>query len=46
MLSGLLLAQRLPGPEPTIVIDPDKPNEVIATVDGKVFTQMDLQLLW
>jgi len=45
MLSGLLFAQRLPGPEPTIVIDPDKPNEVIATVDGKVFTQMDLQLL-
>lgn len=45
MLSSLLLAQRLPGPEPTIVIDPDKPNEVIATVDGKVFTQMDLQLL-
>jgi len=45
ILSGLLLAQRLPGPEPKIVIDADKPNEVIATVDGKVFTQMDLQLL-
>ncbi len=45
MFSGLIFAQRLPAPEPKILIDPDKPTEVIAMVDGKAFTQMDLQLL-
>jgi parvulin-like peptidyl-prolyl isomerase len=35
----------LPAPDPKIVIDPDKPNEVIATVDGQPYTQMELQLL-
>lgn len=43
--SALVWGQRLPAPEPKIVIDPDKPNEVIATVDGKPFTQMELQML-
>lgn len=45
MISGLVLAQQMPAPDPKIVIDPDKPDEVIATVDGKPFTQLDLQLL-
>ena len=45
LVSSLLWAQRLPAPDPKIVIDPDKPNEVIATVDGQPYTQMDLQLL-
>lgn len=45
LFSGLVLAQRLPDPDPKIVINPDKPNEVIATVDGKPFTQRDLQML-
>lgn len=45
LFSDLVLAQRLPDPDPKIVINPDKPNEVIATVDGKPFTQRDLQML-
>ncbi len=45
IFSGLILAQRLSAPDPKIVIDPDKPTELIATVDGQPFTQMDLQLL-
>lgn len=45
VFSALIWGQRLPAPEPKIVIDPDKPNEVIATVDGKPFTQMELQML-
>lgn len=45
VFSALVLGQRLPPPEPKIVIDPDKPNEVIAIVDGKPFTQMELQML-
>jgi peptidyl-prolyl cis-trans isomerase C len=45
LLTTFLYAQKMPAPAPTIVIDPDKPDQVIATVDGKPFTQLDLQYL-
>jgi parvulin-like peptidyl-prolyl isomerase len=45
ILSTVIFAQQLPAPDPKIVIDPEKPDQVIATVDGQPFTQLDLQLL-
>lgn len=45
ILAAVLSAQPLRQDTPKIEIDPDRPNDVIAIVDGKPFTQMELQYL-